>query len=167
VELRPAVEADAPLIRRWLEADHVRAFWGEPETNARLLAPPAPGEWRAIILAEARAVGLVIWRHPTRQELDQAGLTEIPATAIDLDIMLGEDQARGRGLGAAAIALVAERALADPAVPLVIAAVMAGNQASLRAFAKAGFQPEREFDEPPGGRHVLMARWRRTPDQAP
>ena len=33
VRLLDIADDDWPLIRRWLEADHVRPFWGEPEEN--------------------------------------------------------------------------------------------------------------------------------------
>ncbi len=97
---------------------------------------------------------------PTRQELDEAGLIEILESVIDIDIMIGERTEVGRGVGSTAIRLVAEAALSDPAVPFVIAATLTGNRASQRAFAKAGFRGEREFDDVPSGRCVLMVRRR-------
>ena len=97
---------------------------------------------------------------PTRQELDEAGLTDIPESVIDIDIMIGERAEVGRGAGSAAIRLVAEAALSDPAVPFVIAATLTNNRTSRRAFAKAGFRGEREFDDVPSGRCVRMVRRR-------
>lgn len=105
-------------------------------------------------------VGVVTWQHPTRQELDEAALHDIPESVIDIDILIGEVSDTGRGVGPCAISLVAESALADPAVPFVIAAASVENQASQRAFAKAGFRKDREFDDVPAGRHVLMVRRR-------
>lgn len=74
--------------------------------------------------------------------------------------MIGERDALGKGLGAADIRLVAEAALSDPAVPFVIAATAVENTASLRAFAKAGFHEELEFDDVPHGRCVLLVKRR-------
>lgn len=159
VRLRDVAADDLPLVERWLHADHVRRAWGDPDANLRLLrvAPPE-GHWRAVIEADGAAVGLVLWQHPTRQELDAAGLSDIPASVIDIDIMIGERDAVGRGYGAAAIRLVTEVALADPAVPFVMACARLDNLASRRAFASAGFREDREFDDVPHGRYVLMAR---------
>ncbi|MFB1490794.1 MULTISPECIES: GNAT family N-acetyltransferase [unclassified Thiocapsa] len=81
-----------------------------------------------------------------------------PLHELLIDIMIGERGDAGKGVGAAAIRLVAEVALSDPAVPFVIAAVLADNLASQRAFAKAGFRNDREFDDVPSGRCVLMSR---------
>jgi len=152
---------DLPLIEAWLRADHVRPFWGDPEENIRLLRePPGEGQWRAVIEAGGRKVGLVLWQHPTRRELDEAGLFDVPESVIDIDIMVGEPGLIGRGVGSAAIRLVSDAALSDPAVPFVIAATAIDNHASQRAFAKAGFHNDREFDDVPNGRYVLMARRR-------
>ena len=148
---------DLPLIEHWLQADPVRQYWGDPGENIRLLRePPGAGHWRAIIEADGRKVGLVLWQHPTREELDVAGLTDIPESVIDIDIMIGEQEAVGHGAGSAALRLVAETALCDPGVPFAMACIRVGNVASLRACVKAGFRRDREFDDVPFGRHVLM-----------
>lgn len=148
---------DFPLIGRWLRGEHVRRFWGEPEENLRLVRERPEGARMAVIENEDRKVGLVVWQHPSRRELDEAGLHDIPETVIDIDIMIGEAEALGQGLGPAAIRRAADEALADPGVPFVMAATMIENRASLRAFAKAGFTREREFDDVLCGRCVLMA----------
>jgi aminoglycoside 6'-N-acetyltransferase len=155
--------ADGPLVRRWLEAEHVRRWWGDPEANARILSE-APGRARhAVIVADGLPVGLVLSQQPSRKELDTAGLTDVPETVVDLDVMVGEEGATGRGVGCEAIRLAAEAALADPSVPFVTAAVHLHNARSLRAFAKAGFEKDREFDDPGAGRHALLVRRRRDP----
>ncbi len=161
IRLRDATNDDLPLIERWLHADHVRSTWGDPDTNFQLLGnAPANGNWRAIIEADGRKVGLVLWQHPTRRELDEAGLSDIPESVIDIDIMIGESTAVGLGVGSAAIRLVAVAALSDPAVPFVMACARLDNLASQRTFAKAGFCNDREFDDVPSGRYVLMVRHR-------
>lgn len=161
VGLRDFTAGDLPNVARWLRDDRARSAWGDPDANLRLLREPAgPGHWRAVVEADGRAVGLVLWQHPTREDLHQAGLDDIPTSVIDIDILIGEADARGCGLGPAAIGLVAEAVLADPAVPFVIACVSVGNPASQRAFAKAGFVALRIFDDVPQGPHWLMRRGR-------
>jgi len=162
LRFRDVTNDDLPLIERWLHTEHVRGAWGDSSANLRLLREPqAGGNRRAIIEADGHDVGIVLWQHPTREELDVAGLAEIPTSAIDIDIMIGEFDALGRGLGSDAISLVADLALSDPTVAFVMACARLDNLASQRASAKAGFRKEREFDDVPNGRHVLLVRGRR------
>lgn len=152
--------ADAPLVDGWLRAEHVRRYWGDPEVNRQILFDPQAGTDLAVIEAHGRKVGLIVWQHPSRDELDEAGLTDIPETVIDIDIMIGDLEAVGRGIGPAAIRLVAAAALANAEVPFVIAATSQQNAASQRAFTKAGFEIARTFDDPVGGRYFLMVKRR-------
>lgn len=162
LRLRDVANDDLPLIEQWLHTEHVRGTWGDPSANLRLLRePPVGGNRRAIIEADGHDVGIVLWQHPTREELDVAGLADIPTSAIDIDIMIGEFDALGQGLGSDAISLVADLALSDPTVPFVMACARLENLASQRAFAKAGFRKDREFDDLPNGLHVLLVRSRR------
>ena len=162
LSIRQVTNDDLPLIERWLHASHVCETWGDPDENLRLLSgSPGIGQDRAVIELEGREIGLVQWQHPSREELDLAGLTDIPTCAIDIDIMIGEADALGRGLGSNAIRLVAEAALTDPTVPFVMACVRLDNLPSQRAFAKAGFRMDRQFDDIPNGIHVLMVRHRK------
>ncbi len=160
VRLLDISNEDFPAIERWLGEDHVSRFWGEPAEKGHILCEPPPGTRCAVIEAGGRKVGLVLWRRPSRAELDEAGLTDVPATVADLDILIGEADLTGRGIGSAAIRLAAEAALAAETVPYVIAATATGNAASLRAFVKAGFRRDREFDDPLCGRCVLLVRRR-------
>ena len=161
LRLRDLTNDDLPLIERWLHAEHVRGTWGDPTANLRLLRePPASGNRQAIIEADGHDVGIVLWQHPTREELDVAGLADIPTSVIDIEIMIGEVDAQGRGSGSTAINRVAELALSDPTIPFLMACARLDNLASQRAFAKAGFRKDREFDDVPNGLHLLLLRHR-------
>jgi len=51
--------------------------------------------------------------------------------------------------------------LPTPDGPFVMACARVDNLASQRAFAKAGFRKDRQFDDDPNGPHVLLLRDRR------
>ena len=160
VTLLEVTSEHAALIERWLHAEHVRRYWGDPAQTGRALDALPPETRRAIIEVGGREVGLAIWQCPTRRELDAAGLHDIPETVTDIDILIGEPDAVGRGIGSAALRLIADGALENPGVPFVIAAAAVENAASRRAFAKAGFVEDREFDDVPDGHYVLLVRRR-------
>jgi len=129
--------------------------------NLRLLgASPASGSGRDLIDADGWKIGIVLWLHPRREQLDLAGRTDIPASVIDIDIVIGEVAALQRGDVSNAIRLVAETALSDAGIPFVMAPARLKNPDSQRAFAETGFRRGWEFEDLPSGLHVLMVRHR-------
>jgi RimJ/RimL family protein N-acetyltransferase len=158
VQLTAPTGVDDGIVREWMKADHVRRFWGDPCRNFRQYKQNDSGSQQRIVMTDNRKVGLILWQHPTRRELDEAGLVDIPESVVDIDIMIGEADMVGRGIGSTAIRMVAEQSLMDKQVPFVIAATRTDNAASRQAFKKAGFATDREFDDPGYGRCVLMIR---------
>lgn len=154
--------SDWPLMEAWLQQEHVSRWFGDPEAMRRELAARLGTATSAMIEVGGDKVGLVLWRRPSRDELEAAGLAEVEAAAIGIDILIGEPRALYRGIGSEALRQVAAAALADPTVPYLIAATAVGNDAALRAFAKAGFRVDREFDDPERGPCLLLRRKRGT-----
>jgi len=143
------------LVRTWLARDHVRRWWGEPGENLSQI--DSWGGEATLIEADGRPVGMVLWEHPTRRELDDAGLYDVPTTVVDLDIMIGEQDAVGVGVGTTALKLAVKRILETyEDAPSVMAGTSVSNAASIGALSNAGFQIDREFDDPIGGRFYLF-----------
>jgi aminoglycoside 6'-N-acetyltransferase len=157
VALVPFVpRAHAPLLARWLAQPHVRAWWGEPE--AALRETRIEGLAQALVAADGRPVGYLRWQRASREELDALGLVDVPTGSVDLDILLGEPDALGRGVGSAALALLVERLRADPAVPAVGMSASVRNGRAIRAYEKAGFARLRAYDDPEAGPSWLLLR---------
>ena len=146
MDLQPfQIERDLPLVSVWLNRPHVARWWGDSAETLAELRAHRP-EAVAVITLDARPVGLLCWQTPSRAELSQAGLADLPSELIDVDILLGEEDAQGRGVGPAALGLLFDRLRAQGATLVGIAAAME-NQRALAAYAKAGFQPYRDFVE--------------------
>ena len=138
-------ERHFPLIETWLNRPHVTRWWGDPEHN--LL------EWRqrqrsaeAIIVMNGIPVGYLCWQTPSRSELEVAGLTDLPSDLIDVDIIIGELDALGQGVGPEALRQLFER-LKVQGVSVVGLAAAVSNQRALRAYAKVGLRPFQDFFE--------------------
>lgn len=132
-------------------------WWGEPEkVLPEVLARPGEGGGDALIEADGVPVGYVRWQHPTRAELDEAGLHDVPESVIDIDIGIGEASRLGRGIGAEALRQVLGIVRQRKGVPLVMICTSVENEAALRCYRKAGFAKSREFDDPEYGRMLLL-----------
>lgn len=136
---------DRELVTRWLDHPQVARWWGEPRRAlAELLEHDA--DTVALIVVDGRSVGLLCWQVPTWEELRAAGLDDLPPDLVDVDIMIGEAEALGRGIGPAALERLFAR-LRDEGVRTVGLATARVNTRSLRACEKAGLQPYRDFVE--------------------
>ena len=130
IEFRPLTESDLPLLRTWLEREHVARWWREPVEDE--LAQELAG--RFVIVVDGRPAGMI-------QTYDG-----------QVDLLIGEEELTGRGLGPEVLAgFVAELVDTD----VVFATVEEGNRRSWRAFEKAGFKHVRDLVED-GLPHRLM-----------
>ncbi len=134
IEFRPFDESDLPLLRTWLEREHVRLWWREPIEHE--LAEDMRG--RFVILVDGRPAGMI-------QSYDE-----------EVDLLIGEEDLVGRGLGPQVLSKFAhEVVFARPGVTAVVATVEEDNRRSWQAFEKAGFRHVGDVEE--GGLpHRLM-----------
>lgn len=138
-------ERDLPLISTWLDRPHITRWWGESgEALSELRAHHA--ETVAVIGLDGRPVGLLCWQTPSPSELSQAGLADLPSDLIDIDIMIGEADVQGQGVGPEALRLLFERLRAQ-GTTLVGVATATANRRAMSAYAKVGLQPYRDFVE--------------------
>jgi len=132
-------------VAAWLSQPHVSRWWGpSPEVLDEIGRHAAATA--AMVEADARLVGYLCWQTPTPAALATAGLEDLPADRVDIDIVIGEPGALGRGVGPAALCQLLPRLQADGARAAGLATAVA-NERALRAFHKAGFRPFRDFSE--------------------
>jgi RimJ/RimL family protein N-acetyltransferase len=150
VELRALeLKVDWPLLERWLQSPHVVRWWGTQD-----LPLTAPGQrstdTEAVITADGKPVGYLCWQTPSPSELAGAGLTDLSGDLADIDILIGEPEYLGRGVGPRALLLLLAK-LRGGGVRFAGLGTSTSNRAAIRAFEKAGFQAFRDFDDPQFG----------------
>jgi aminoglycoside 6'-N-acetyltransferase len=96
----------------------------------------------------------------------------VPPGALSVDYLIGEPDARGRGLAAAMIAAAVARGFADhPDAGELLVPVVAANEASWRALERAGGTRyavgELEPDNPVDSRDHVVHRFTRTTAGSP
>lgn len=133
------------MLARWLHRPHVARWWGDPE-QALAAARQHPLATEAVIEVDARPVGYLCWQRPPREELATAGLSDLPDDLVDVDILIGETDALGQGVGPEALSQLMAKLRAD-GVQVVGLAAATANLRALRAYDKAGFRLFRDFHE--------------------
>lgn len=136
---------DMSVIAKWLEHPQVARWWGAPESALSEIVNH-PADAAALIVVDGDPVGYLCWQTPTRAEMEEAGLADLPEDLVDIDIMIGEPAMIGRGIGPESLRLLFIRLHAE-GVPMVGVATALSNQRALRAFAKADLLPYRDFIE--------------------
>ena len=76
------------------------------------------------------------------------GPEEVPTGTWDIDLFIASAEHRGRGLGAAALALLAEEVFATTLAVACCAFVSVRNEAAVRAYERTGFRWRRIWQRP-------------------
>jgi aminoglycoside 6'-N-acetyltransferase len=135
VSLTSFDRGQAPLLADWLARPHVARWHPEPEAWLGAALNPPPDGAQALIALGAQPIGYLRWRKVSRETLDTLGLLEIPAGGVDIDILIGETDCVGRGLGPRALAALVETLRRDPSIPLAGLSPSIDNIAAQRAYA--------------------------------
>jgi aminoglycoside 6'-N-acetyltransferase len=138
---RSIIDADLPMLERWLRTPEVARWWGDPAEQFALLkedfGEPLMRQWIVEYgqrpFAYAQAYEAHTW--------PQIHLQDLPSGAQAIDVFVGERDMLGCGHGSAFVGLLADILIREGA-PLVAIDPEAGNLWARRAFARAGFRPE-------------------------
>jgi aminoglycoside 6'-N-acetyltransferase len=144
------IEQGSDLLLAWINAPHVSRWLGDPERTIESFQEQREVFRDALIVADDVPVGYIRWEIAPREDLDAAGLFEIPDGVIDIDIAIGELDYIGCGVGPRAIKLAIEKILVDKEVQMIMIATSVENISAIQAFEKAGFQRIRKFQDPDG-----------------
>ena len=159
IEFEPLRKEHLSLLREWLARPHVRPWWRDSIDDSireyeQAIAGLDPSDHYLIVVDE-RPIGLIetyaVSDHPEWEAIVQVG-----EGVAGVDLLIGEADLTGRGLGPRILADFVERvAFARPDTLACVAAVDEENRRSWRAFEKAGFSYDRDVEEE-GHPHRLM-----------
>ena len=131
VRLRPATDADVPLLAAIRRTPEVRAWWrGGDDMEAAVRADLAePGSTPYAIELEGRVVGWIQWSAEEEPDYRYASM----------DIYL-EPAVHGQGLGADALRALARHLIDERGYHRLEIDPAAGNEPAIRCYAKIGFR---------------------------
>ena len=163
-DLRPLTEADLPLLHRWLNAPHVRPWYGGGATEddvAREYLPtlePASPIHAYIAVYEGRPIGMLSWERMGDSPDFQRTYGVSDPDSANCDLFIGEVDTVHRGLGAPLLReFLARVVFADPRITTCIIDPQPENTGAIRAYEKAGFRFLRvEPDDGEGNAVTLM-----------
>jgi len=157
VTLALVEEHHVPKILEWFAAAHVRRWWGDPRVNASELiwhrkAGGASG--CRVICAGGVPVGYLHWTELGRY-FGRAP-HGLPDDAIDIDILIGEAEMTGRGIGSSALGLAVKEIHAVASPPLISLVTVADNARAIAAYEKIGFIRHRTIGDAGSDEALVM-----------
>lgn len=146
IAFRPLVDDDLGQLFLWLIRPHVRRSYAEApgsfeEVRARY-GPRSRGEGpvRAFVVQVGGRDAGYAQTYPVNAFADYAAALDCGEGVAGIDLFIGEPEFLHRGLGTRIVRRFLEEVVfAAPAVSACIASPAEGNEASIRAFEKAGF----------------------------
>ena len=140
VRLRPLEDEDAILLQMWSEDPGLRRLTGE-------VSPMSQAETEAF-LEKARNDEAREWFAVTIREdgrvIGEAGLLRKfpPWRTVDVSVIIGEADERGKGYGTEAVLLLLDLAFRDLGYHRVAIGVVGFNEQALRFWSRVGFRQE-------------------------
>lgn len=140
VVLRPAVAADVPLLELWDEDPDVAESGGDDDVFDWAWEVPRSVDWRDILVAEAdgEAVGVVVLIDAAREETHYWG-DDVEPGAWAIDIWIGEERHRSRGIGRQMMESALRRCFGTHAAPAVLIDPLTTNVRAVRFYERMGF----------------------------
>jgi aminoglycoside 6'-N-acetyltransferase len=151
IEFRPLAESDLPLVRDWLEREHVARCWRDPIEEAlaeyRAAIDGREPTHHYLIELGGRPVGM-IQTYLASDYPEWEAIVQVGVGVAGVDLLIGEADLIGGGLGPRVLAEFARDVVfADPETCVCVATVEEANRRSWRAFEKAGFRHVRDVEE--------------------
>jgi aminoglycoside 6'-N-acetyltransferase len=147
ITFEPVTGSDLPLLERWLEASHVRAWWGDPATELGYIRDMIEGRDTTrpyVFSVGGQPSGYIqAWFIGHYQETswadDYPWLALLPADAVGVDLFIGRAGLLARGIGPAAI-IEFVAGLRRQGHRTIIIDPDPDNRRAVRAYQKAGFR---------------------------
>jgi len=149
------IQSDLQLLEHWLRRPHVVRWWGTLDLHMLTAPAQSSRDTHAVIAFAGKPVGYLCWQRPSPSELEAAGLTDIPENLVDIDIMIGEPEFLGRGIGPRALILLLAK-LSGEGLGFAGLGTSRSNRVAIRAFEKAGFRLFKDFEDPEFGPCIYM-----------
>lgn len=159
IAFTPLTQDDLPQIEQWLRREHVSRWWRDPieeslaEYRAGIEGREATDYY--LIVLDGRPIGM-IQSYLVSDYQDWEQVVQVGRGVAGVDLLIGEEELIGRGLGPRVLAAFARDVVfARGSTHAVVATVEEPNRRSWRAFEKAGFRHVTDVEED-GLPHRLM-----------
>ena len=140
IYLRPMTEDDTDLIVKWRNQENVRKYFIYQADFTR----EGHLYWLHEVVEKGSAAQMMICEKETDKPVGSVYIRDIDHTHHkgEYGIFIGEESARGKGVGTSAAKLMIEYGFKELGLHRIYLRVLAGNEQAVRSYEKAGFEIE-------------------------
>ena len=154
---RPFDTSHLSLIEKWLNAPHVRKWWGDPAREFEQIKGHLTRSWMECVIVELSGEPFAYIQTYDLDSDPEREWKELPQGARGLDLFIGEAALIGLGHGTAMLRSFSDSLLSRAGVLSVWSDPDPANDASIGAFVAAGFD-DMGLREMPWGTVRLMCK---------
>ncbi|MDX2259612.1 MAG: GNAT family N-acetyltransferase [Hyphomicrobiaceae bacterium] len=148
----PVEARHLPIIARWMEEEHWRAWWGDPATELGYIRDMVEGRDTSrpfLFAVDGEPVGYIqywfVGDHQSEAWIaSNPWLALVPSDTLGIDMSIGRPEWLGRGVGSQVLRAFADELWAAGHRNLIIDPDPA-NARAIAAYRKAGFEPVRHL----------------------
>ena len=145
IYLRPITRQDTKFIVAWRNSDAVRSrfIYREPFTEE------GHEHWLETMVDTGKAIQMIVCDLATDQPLGSVFVRDVDRkhSKAEYGIFLGEEKARGRGIGTAAAKLMLRFCFVEEQFHRIYLRGLSDNVPAIRSYEKAGFVKEAHLRE--------------------
>lgn len=140
IYLKPISPADTQNIIRWRNKENVRKNF----LDQRLFTVEGHTRWLNTMVNTGKVVQFIIYEKGTDTPVGSVFLRDIDYSnsKAEYGIFIGEDSARGKGIGTSAAELIIEYGFTELNLHKIFLRVLADNTSAVKSYLKAGFKQE-------------------------
>ena len=134
----PLTRADYPLMRHWLAQPHVRAWWGWPEVELKMIERELDAGIVDMRIVHHDDTPFAYVQDYPAQHWPMPHYADLPTGARAIDTFLGDPAYLGQGHAQRYLRARAT-ALCEAGAPMVVVDPSPDNERAVRAYRRAGF----------------------------
>lgn len=140
IYLRPMTDADTENIIKWRNSDAVRKRF----IYQALFTKESHENWIRTMIDTGKAVQMIIYLKDGDVPVGSVYIRDLDMVNRkgEYGIFIGEESARGKGVGTAAAKLITKYAFEDLQLHRLFLRVFADNMQAIKSYEKAGFSRE-------------------------
>jgi GNAT superfamily N-acetyltransferase len=140
MNLRPFSHADLPLLQHWLDQEHIRRQFGDPEIWLDEIGESLDSAWVSHYIACVNHVPVGFGQVYDALDAPPGPWTQEALFSAGIDYLIGNTDYLGKGLGKRLVALLLEQAKSKGSFDYVLADPDPGNIKSASILEKLGFR---------------------------